>query len=83
MFLIFIYLKSMHLVGILQVSVQLYQKNNGRAEYLMSFYLKVRLLVLVLSYGIPSEPCSLKVRLILLLSNRMTSSIHAQYVLSK
>ena len=63
----------------------------------MSFYLKVRLLDLVLSYGvhwespgtlknfglgaglgIPSEPRSSKVRLIFLISNRMTSSIHAQ-----
>ena len=28
---------------------------------------------------IPSEPCSSKIRLIVLLSNRMTSGIHAQY----
>ena len=63
-------------------------------------YLKIRLLALLLSYGvhwefprpvprvlkifalgaglgIPSEPRSSKVRLIVLLSNRMTSSIHA------
>ena len=44
----------------------------------MSFYLKVKLLVLLLSYGIPSEPCSSKLRLIVLLSNRMTLGIHAQ-----
>ena len=67
----------------------------------MSFYLKVRLLDLLLSYevhweslghpapssknfsvlgaglGIPSEPRNSKVRLIVLLSNRMTSGIHA------
>ena len=56
-------------------------------EYLMAFYLKVRLLVLLLSakifsmlgagLGILSEPRRSKVRLIVLLSNRMTSGIHA------
>ena len=72
-------------------------------EYLMSFYLKVRLLYLTFelrdSLGIPrpapsalkiftlgagleipSEPRSSKVRLIVLLSNRMTSGIHALHL---
>ena len=31
--------------------------------------------------GIPSEPCSSKVRLIVLLSNRMTLGIHAPFYL--
>ena len=53
----------------------------------MAFYLKVRLLVLLLSakifsmlgagLGIPGEPRRSKVRLRVLLSNRMTSGIHA------
>ena len=54
----------------------------------MSFYLKVRLLVLLLSYGVRWESPghhlagkflarSSKVRLIVLLSNRITSGIHA------
>ena len=36
---------------------------------------------LVTGLGIPSEPCSSKVRLIVLLSNRMTSGIHAHIVI--
>ena len=71
-------------------------------EYLMSFYLKVRLTfelqsslgiprpvpsaknlsALGTDLGIPIESHSSKVRLIVLLSNRMTSGIHAQYLLA-
>ena len=48
-------------------------------EYLMSFHLKVKFFsMLGAGLGFPSELRSSKVRLIVLLSNRMTSGIHTR-----